>query len=121
MNLSPLLLDKTTRKVNRYEMYRRMITYLALPILVISGMIGQHIAELLPTYIEMMSVASATFAGFLMAFIYIRIETNIKYTLADLKRLEEAPESLRTDPINGVVSLERQVNRSFWDVLKRGF
>jgi len=121
MNLSPLLLDKTTRKVNRYEIYRRMITYLALPILVISGMIGQHIAELLPTYIEMMSVASATFAGFLMAFIYIRIESHIEHTKAHLKRLNEAPESLRSDAFDGVISLERQVNRSFWNVLKLGF
>lgn len=121
MNLSPLLLNKTTRKVNRYEMYRRMITYLALPILVTSWMIGPHIAELLPTYYEMMDVASATFAGFVMGFVYIRIDTNIEHTLADLKRLEEAPESLRSNKIDGVVSLERQVNRSFWDVLKRGF
>ena len=120
MHLSPLLITEVTKKVNKYKIYLRMIVFLAVPILVISWMIGTHIATTLLHY-EMMSVGCATFAGFLMAFIYIRIETNIEYTLADLKRLEEVPESLRTDPINGVVSLERQVNRSFWDVLKRGF
>jgi hypothetical protein len=120
MHLSPLLITEVTKKVNKYKIYLRVIVFLAVPILVISWMIGTHIATTLLHY-EMMSVGCATFAGFLMAFIYIRIETNIEYTLADLKRLEEVPESLRTDPINGVVSLERQVNRSFWDVLKRGF
>jgi len=120
MHLSPLLITEVTKKVNKYKIYLRVIVFLAVPILVISWMIGTHIATTLLHY-EMMSVSCATFAGFLMAFIYIRIETNIEYTLADLKRLEEVPESLRTDPINGVVSLERQVNRSFWDVLKRGF
>ena len=120
MHLSPILITEATKKVNKCEIYLRMIVFLAVPILVISWMIGTHIATTLLHY-EMMSVGCATFAGFLMAFIYIRIETNIEYTLADLKRLEEVPESLRTDPINGVVSLERQVNRSFWDVLKRGF
>ena len=120
MHLSPLLINEVTKKVNKYKIYLRVIVFLAVPILVISWMIGTHIATTLLHY-EMMSVGCATFAGFLMAFIYIRIETNIEYTLADLKRLEEVPESLRTDPINGVVSLERQVNRSFWDVLKRGF
>jgi hypothetical protein len=120
MHLSPILITEVTKKVNKYKIYLRMIVFLAVPILVISWMIGTHIATTLLHY-EMMSVGCATFAGFLMAFIYIRIETNIEYTLADLKRLEEVPESLRTDPINGVVSLERQVNRSFWDVLKRGF
>jgi hypothetical protein len=120
MHLSPILITEVTKKVNKYKIYLRVIVFLAVPILVISWMIGTHIATTLLHY-EMMSVGCATFAGFLMAFIYIRIETNIEYTLADLKRLEEVPESLRTDPINGVVSLERQVNRSFWDVLKRGF
>ena len=120
MHLSPILITEVTKKVNKYKIYLRMIVFLAVPILVISWMIGTHIATTLLHY-EMMSVGCATFAGFLMAFIYIRIETNIECTLADLKRLEEAPESLRSNPVNGVASLERQVNRSFWNLLKRGF
>ena len=120
MHLSPLLITEVTKKVNKYKIYLRMIVFLAVPILVISWMIGTHIATTLLHY-EMMSVGCATFAGFLMAFIYIRIETNIEYTLGDLKRLEEAPESLRSNPVSGVASLERQVNRSFWNLLKRGF
>gem|GEM_PF-6335862 len=83
-------------------------------------MIGMHITSVLP-HLEKMNVGCATVVAFLMTFIYIRIETNIEYTLADLKRLEEAPESLRSNPVNGVPSLERQVNRSFWNLLKRGF
>jgi len=83
-------------------------------------MIGMHITSVLP-HLEKMNVGCATVVAFLMTFIYIRIETNIEYTLADLKRLEEAPESLRSNPVNGVASLERQVNRSFWNLLKRGF
>ena len=120
MHLSPLLITEVTKKVNKYKIYLRMIVFLAVPILVISWIIGTHIATTLLHY-EMMSVGCATFAGFLMAFIYIRIETHIEHTKAHLKRLNEAPESLRSDVFNGVISLERQVNRSFWNVLKLGF
>ena len=120
MHLSPLLVSQVTKKVNNYKIYLRMIVFLAVPILVISWMVGMHITTVLP-HLEKMNVGCATVVAFLMAFIYIRIETNIEYTLADLKRLEEAPESLRSNPVNGVASLERQVNRSFWNLLKRGF
>ena len=120
MHLSPILITEVTKKVNKYKIYLRMIVFLAVPILVISWMIGMHITALLP-HLEKMNVGCATVVTYLMAFIYIRIETNIEHTLGDLKRLEEAPESLRSNPVSGVASLERQVNRSFWNLLKRGF
>ena len=119
MYLSPILLNQATKKINRYKTCRRMTVYLILPIVVISWMIGAHIGEVLHN--EMMDSNVAMVAIFVLAFSYHRLDINITHSTANLKRLEDAPESLRSDPINGVVSLERQVNRSFWNVLKKGF
>ncbi len=120
MHLSPHLLNETHKKVARYRLWERLIPYLALPILVLAYVGGLYLDDLFSVK-DRMAVPAGTLAGFVLAFLYIRIETHITHTIAELQRLEDAPESLRCDPINGVALFELRIKRPFLDVLKRGF